>query len=478
MSTKIKRSRIWAHGSNTLISTVLFLGILVVVALIAERHPWRVDFSDSGNFSLSEQTRNILKAIDKPVEIKAFFATGAPEENKARDLLETYKYAGNKISYQFIDPDRHPEMATTYGIRTYGTVVVEGYGKKQPIPNLSEESLTNALLKLTREGRKKICFLVGQGERSAQPGDKDGYSTVRAALQKQDYAMADLNLLQVAQIPGDASLVVLAGPRKPLMPQEIEVLRSYLTNGGRLMALLDPYQDGGLRDFLKSYGIELSDDIVIDKLSRVFGGSYLMPVVMEYGNHKITDKFDVATFFPEARSVVAAKQPPAGVTVQVLASTSQNAWAERDLDAVKKGQVGFDEKIDLPGPVPLAVIAEMGKDVKQAPAKPPGSNPAEAAADDKAPPSRKACLLVVGNSSFADDTYFGLSGNADLFLNMVGYMAEEETLITIKPREKKGQPLLMTQGQVNLVALIVLVGVPLLVILSGLTVYRIRRSQR
>lgn len=475
MPTKIKRRRIWAYGSNTVISTVLFLGILAVVALIAERHPWRVDFSDSGDFSLTEQTRNILKSIDKPVDIKAFYATGAPEQGKAKDLLDTYKYCSDKLNYEFIDPDRRPEVANNYGVRTYGTVVIEGYGKKQPIQSLTEENLTNALLKLTREGQKKIYFLTGEGERSAKPGDKDGYSTVRAALQKENYATTDLNLLQQPKVPADASLVIVAGPRKPLMPEEIESLRSYLSSGGRLMALLDPYHDGGLRDFLKSYGIELSDDVVIDKLSRVFGGSYLMPVVMEYGRHKITDRFDVATFYPEARSVMAAKTPPKGVSVEVLASTSQNAWAERDLDAVKNGQVAFDEKIDLPGPVPLAVISSIGKEQEQ-----PAANPSEAKAakNGKDGEPKQGCLLVVGNSSFVADAYFGLSGNADLFLNMVNFMAEEENLITIKPREKQGQPLLLSQGQMDLVLGTELIGIPLLVLLSGFIVYRIRRSQR
>ena len=198
-----------------------------------------------GRFQPSEQTRNILKSIDKPVDIKGFYATGAPEQAKAKDLLDTYKYFSDKLNYEFIDPDRQPEVANSYGIRTYGTVVIEGYGKKQPIQSLTEENLTNALLKLTREGQKKICFLTGEGERSAKPGDKEGYSTVRAALLKENYATTDLHLLQQPKVPADASLVIIAGPRKPLMPEEIESLRSYVSGGGRLMTLLDPYQTAG-----------------------------------------------------------------------------------------------------------------------------------------------------------------------------------------------------------------------------------------
>lgn len=466
------------YGSNTVISTIFFLGILAFIALIAQSHPWRKDFTESGAFTLSEQTMNILKSIDKPVEIKAFFATA--DQGKARDLLDTYHYANDKVSYEFIDPDRQPEAAKRYDVRNYGSVVVEGYGKKQPIQTLDEETLTNAILKLTQQGQKTVYFLAGHGERSGIAGDKEGYSTVRSTLQKDNYKAADLNLLQQAEVPKDAAAVVVAGPRKPLMPQEIQSLKTYLDGGGRMMVLVDPFQDGGLRDFLKAYGILLADDIVIDKLSRVFGGSYTMPVVMQYGQHRITEGFNVATFYPEARSVTAAQDPPKGVKLDVLASTSENAWSERDMASVDSGKVSYDAKTDVIGPVPLVVIAQIDEskeksagDSQSAKEKDPG----KAAPDKKDLPSRKAELLVAGNSSFADDTYFGLSGNGDLFLNMANYLAQEETLITIKPREKAGKPILLSKGQGNLILWTCLFA-PLLALLSGVTVYRIRRSQR
>ena len=103
-------------------------------------------------------------------------------------------------------------------------------------------------------------------------------------------------------MPDDAAQVIIAGPKKPLLATEIDSLKQYLQKGGKLLVMLDPYQDGGLNDFLQGYGVELHDDIVIDKLSRVFGGSFLMPVVTQYGPHKITDGFNIATFYPEARS--------------------------------------------------------------------------------------------------------------------------------------------------------------------------------
>lgn len=482
MLLKNSQKRIWTYGSNTLITTLLFLGILGFIALIAERHPARLDLTESGKFTLSEQTRNILKSLDKPIHIKAFCATASSEQVRAQDLLDSYRYASKMMTFEFIDPDRQPEIARQYDIRTYGTLVLEGYERKQSTQTIDEEGLTNAILKLTRNEQKKIYFLVGHGEHSTQDANKDGYTNLKEALGRQNYAVAELNLLQKAKVPEDAAVVVLAGAQKSLMKQEIESLRSYVGRNGKLLVLVDPHREAGLRDFLKSYGVQLSDDVIIDKLSRVFGGSYLMPVVMNYGQHKITDGFGIATFYPEARSVQPTKEIPKGITVVPLASTSENAWAEKNLELLKQGQAGFDEKEDLPGPVTVAVISEIDVKEMKADASKGKSQPQKEQTkpeeEKKEKNPKKAYLLVAGDSDFVSNSNFGLSGNGDFFMNIVNYLAEEETLITIEPREKAGKPFLLSQGQARLMFWMVLVFVPLMVLVSGFAVYRIRRGQR
>jgi ABC-type uncharacterized transport system involved in gliding motility auxiliary subunit len=467
----------WAYGSSTIVVTVVFIGIVVFVALISERHFWRADFSEGGSFSLSEQTQKILDSLDQTVTVKAFFATGAPEQPRAKDLLDTFRYHGGKIEYEFIDPDRSPDVAKKYEVKAYGTLVLEGFGRKQSIQTADEQSMANALLKLSRGQQKKIYFLTGHGERSITDPEREGYSAVRAALQKENHAVEDLNLMQQAQVPEDAAVVVVAGPKKKLFDQEIASLESYLKRGGRLAVLLDPQQDAGMRDLLKRYGIELGDNIIIDKLSRVFGGSYLMPVVTEYGFHKISEGFSLMTFYAEARSVGAVKEPPPGARVEILASTSPNAWGEVNFDMLSQGQASQDEKEDLPGPVPIAVIAEIDVPAGKEGA---GDRKADPHKDDQAhsEPGPKGQLLVVGDSDFISNNYFELSGNGDLFLNMANFLTEEESLITIGAREPGARPMLMTPGQANLFLLTVMVLVPLSVILAGLGVYVKRRSQR
>ncbi len=472
-------SRTFRYGSNTLLKTIIFTAILVFIVLIVQNHPWRIDLTKSKDFTLTDQTQKILKSIKIPITIKAFYQEATRDKIKAQDLLDTYKYYCPNIKYEFIDPDRHPELAKQYDVKTYGTVVIEGAGKKQTITLLNEENLTNALMKLIQNKKKVIYFVTGHGEASINDFDKNGYSMVRRELEKENYEVKALDLLHTAKIPDDASVVIINGPKKSLMKAEIETLRKYLDNGGKLIVMLDPFYEGGLRKFLRDYGIGIRNDIVIDKLSRVFGGSYLMPVITKYTRHKITKNFNIATFFPESRSLSKVEKTKPGVHVMLIALTSSGAWAETDIKTLKeKNTASFDPNQDQQGPICLVMMSEVtpqkktsGKNSKNEEAK--GKDSKE---DNN--PKKKGQLVVFGDTDFANNTYFGLSGNGDFFLNVVNYLAQEENLISIKRPTKKGQPLILTSSQSKLVFLIPLVFVPLFVILCGLVVFRVRRKQK
>ncbi len=475
----IFRSRAFKHGSNTLLRTIIFTAILVFIVLIVQNHPWRVDLTESKAFTLTDQSQKILKSIKIPINIKAFFQEATRDKIKAQDLLDTYKYYCPNLKYEFIDPDRHPEVAKQYDIKTYGTVVVEGAGKKQTITVLNEENLTNALMKLIQTKKKTIYFVTGHGEADINAFDKNGYSMVRRELEKENYQVKTLDLLHTAQIPKDASVVIINGPKKSLMKPEIETLRKYIESGGKLVVMLDPFHDGGLKKFLKDYGIGIRDDIVIDKLSRVFGGSYLMPVVTKYTTHKITNNFNIATFFPESRSLTKVEKTRPGINVMLIALTSSGAWAETDIKTLReKNAASFDPNQDQKGPVCLAMMSEItpAEKTKEKTSNKENGDKVKSGKKDK--PKTRGQLVVFGDSDFANNAYFGLSGNGDLFLNVINYLAQEENLITIERPTKKGQPLILTSTQSRLVFLIPLVFVPLFVILCGLAVFRVRRKQR
>lgn len=470
MDQLFRKRRILAHGLHTSLSIILIVAILGLVGIIIERHPLRWDLTKSKSHTLSDQSRKIVESLDQEIKILAFFADD-DSKSKAQDLFESYKYISKLISYEFIDPDRNPSLAKKYDIKTYGTAVLEGYGKKETVTSVSEESITNAILKLTRSEKKKIYFVAGHGEHAIDDFGKDGYSTVKSSLEKDNYAVEKLVLAEKKGIPEDAAVVVVAGPKKNLFPEEVQTLEEYARKGGRLVIMLDPYYDGGLKNFLNSYGFELTDDMVVDKLSRVFGGSPLMPVVTQYGIHSITNNFNVLTFFPEARSLREAQKKPDKVTWIVLAQTSEAAWGETNRKLLEQNQATFDEKEDIPGPVTIAAVAEI---VNQDEPKQDES----VSDSSQKPKAIKSIITVFGDSDFASNTYFGIAGNGDLFLNTIHYLAEEQNLISIERRAKEGEPLVLTTSQMRLTFLISMIMMPFLVIVAATYVYMVRRAQR
>jgi ABC-type uncharacterized transport system involved in gliding motility auxiliary subunit len=461
----------WAYGTNTVISSVIFFIILVFIVLIAQQKPLRVALTSNSVFTLSQQTKNILKTIKKPVSIKVFIAStgsGSEDKGKIKDLLRSYAYLNKNIKYQMIDPATHPQMTKSFGVKTYGTLVMEGYGKKQIVQTPDEQAVTNALLKLQSKVQQKVYFLTGHGEHSLTVNGNDSFSVAKDALQKDLYKVGTLNLLEQGDVPADAAAVIIAGPQKPILPQEQKILAAYLARGGSVFLMLDPLTQTGMTNFVKGYGIDLGNDMVIDRLSRLFGVSPTIPVATQYGENPITKDFNEATFYPNARSVVPAKNPPSNVVLQTIASTSSSAWGDTNLDELKQGKASFDKAKDLSGPVPLIVLAT----IKTAQNPPP-----QGKVIAPAPTAKTGKLVVAGNSLFAANPYFNQLGNGDLFLNTVNYLTNQTDLITIQ-RPNVVKPLMLTRSQGLSFMWTVVILMPLAVLVTGIAVYRMRRSQR
>jgi ABC-type uncharacterized transport system involved in gliding motility auxiliary subunit len=461
---------------SSTVGFIAFVGILVFVALIGQRHPLRLDLTESKRYSISEQSQQIIKSLKDDLKIRAFYQESDPNREQTHDLLETYAYHSDKIKYQFIDPDLEPSLSKHYGIRSYETLVLEGFGKTQSIHSADEESITNAILKLTQEKQRKIYFLTGHGDREISNFDNDGYSSVKAAIEKENFQVKTLNLLVDPKIPDDADVVVVADPQKPLMPTELQALRHYLEQNGSVMILLEPFSDSGLPDFLGSYGITISAEIIVDTMSRVFGASYLVPVITEYGFHTITDGFNIACFFPTARSVDPAANVPESVDLTELASTSAYSWAETDFHFGQEEPPEFDQDKDKKGPINVAVISAITnrtpEDEKTSDAQTP-TKPS-----DLAYSTEQGQLLVFGDSDFASNGYFNLQGNSDFFLNSINFLAQQENLITIERPKKSAAPLTLSRSQGRLLFWVGLLLMPMLVLLSGLIVFKTRRKHR
>ena len=269
-------------------------------------------------------------------------------------------------------------------------------------------------------------------------------------------------LARAAKVPDDAALILVPGPKNDLFPQELEALDKYIARGGKVLFMVDPFQAEGMKKYLAKYGVTLGDDLVVEvnPLGRLFGIGPEVPVVSQYDPHPITKELGgQMTLFPLTRSVTPAKTPPKGVTLQSLAQTSDQSWGETDRAALQRGEAKPDPQ-DKKGPLPVAVVATI-----------------DAAAPPEGKKDAKARVVVVGTSNLATNQFVNAAGNRDFFLNAVSWLAEEEDLIAIRPRDPRQAPIILTATQGQVVFWLPVVILPGAVMLCGIVaVVRRRKS--
>lgn len=446
------------YGLNTAVMVLLLAGIIGFVEAVSYRHNARLDLTENKRHSLSPQTIQILKTLPINVEAVAFFRSDQPGKRVAEDLFKQYaRHAGDKFKWRSVDPDREPGLARRYGIESYGTVVLETKERSEKVTDAEEEKLTNGLVKLTRQGKRVVYVVQGHGEHELTNTDRPGFSEAKTAMERANYEVKPLVLARAAQIPDDASVVILPGPRVDLLVPELAALDNYVGKGGKLFVMADPVilnnsPADPLKDFVGRYGFTIGNDLVIElnPIGRLFGIGPEVPIIQQYESHPITrDMAGISTLFPLTRSVEPAKTPPAGTNVSALVKTSAESWAETSKAELQQGQVKPDAG-ETRGPLPVAAVATKDK----------------------------ARLVVYGTSSFAMNQFINLQGNRDFFLNTVSWLAEQEDQISIRPKETKSAPVFLSSQQAQAVFLLPVVILPGLVLVGGIVAVVKRRAAR
>jgi ABC-type uncharacterized transport system involved in gliding motility auxiliary subunit len=464
-------SRSTAYGANLAVVFVLLVAVLGLVNAFASKYNYRKDLTHSGMFSLSSQTVNLLKGLDRDVEALAFFQESSNDRAGVEDMLKEYGYVSDRFKYQLIDPDKNPGITKRYGVTEYGTIVLECGDKVEKITKggaTQEEDLTNALLKVVREGKKKIYFVEGHGEADIEDTGRTGYSQAKEALESQNYDVEKLFLMRQEEIPEDCALLITNGPEKAFLETEEQAVERYLARGGKALFMLDPAPSTGMTEFFAKYGVKVGEDVVVDvsPAGRLFGVDEFMPMAMSYPTHAITEGFNVATLFPYARSVEVAENVPPGETVESFLKTGQQSWAET---GPVTGEVRFDEGEDVRGPVSLGVAVTMeATDVPADTTMPSGETPGE----ESKPEAR---MVVIGDSEFANNSFLHFSGDEDFFLNIVSWLAEDEDMIAIRPKSPEDRRVALTARQTRLVMYLSLMVLPLSVLGLGVGVWLKRR---
>jgi ABC-type uncharacterized transport system involved in gliding motility auxiliary subunit len=463
------------YGGNTLVLVLAVLGLLGTLNYLAARHSKRIDLTKDQRFSLSDQTHKVVGGLQEDIKITYF--QRSLEMARGQDRLKEFEALSPRLKTEFVDPVKSPAKAQAYDVRgPWPILVLERGDKRERISSDSEQDITNALIKVTRDVTKTVCLLEGQGERSSEDSGERGFSGAKSSLTKALYQVKSVFLLREKTVPLDCTVLVVGGPEKDLVPETIAAIRDFVKQGGKALLMVEPELKESypnLVALLEDWNIAAGSDVVVDVsgMGQLFGFSELAPLAIEYPYHAITKDFRLPTLYGGARSMAAGQATPEGVLAQDLVKTSEQSWAESDLTL--KAPIQFDEGKDHKGPVSLAAVATVkGPTPAPTPAPSPLPSPAPAPEEPKAAEGR---VVAVGDVDFASNSLLGFQGNQDFFLNVVAWLAEDADLISIRPKEPENQALFLSRQAQQNVAWTALVILPGLFVLGGIASWWRRR---
>jgi ABC-type uncharacterized transport system involved in gliding motility auxiliary subunit len=436
------------HGINVL----LVLSILGMINYLGNKNFKEFDFTREKRNSLTDQTKKVISQIKTPLKMTLF--AKREEWGPILNLLKLYQGANNKVQIEAIDTDVRPDLVKANNITQNGTVIINHNGKETSFPIVDELSVTNAIIKIMRDGKVVLYFVSGHQELSCKESSEEGISEICRRLEGQNYQIKDLDLTKVSDVPNDATAVFVLGPVSGFLKQEVEILDKYVSRGGSFFLALAPAFKPELYDNLigivRPFGLDLGKDVVIDRLSTVQGAEATIPIVNKYETgHPITEGFNLRTVFPLSSSV---NLLPGKDLAQILAYTSDypGSWAETDLKGVSKGKAQFDEKNDLKGPVGLFGVAEGTK-------------------------QSTSRIVLLGSSSFLINAYQTQSGNTTLFLNTVSWMVNDEGIISFNRPGLEEYPVILSAQHLQMIFVISILVVPIVFFGAAIFIYRRRR---
>ncbi len=480
--------------TTAVFAVLLALAVAVVLNVMGQRWDTRWDLTATHRYTLSPQSVEIARKLDRQVEIIAFFTAGSPEETNFRDLLDNYTRATTLLKVEFHDPYSDPLLAEQFKLTsTAGTVILKSGDREQRLEyTFDEEAVTNALVKATSDTQHVLCAVEGHGERPARDDQSPtGLGVAVTKLEGQNYTVKTISLTTAPPTPAACEVVLVAAPEGELLAPERDRLAAYVAAGGKLVVLLEALVAPEFSADLARYGVKVGADVVVeaDPNRQVAGGDPTFVLLTEdsWDIHPITQAMKSGVILRTARSVGKGEDAP-WRTVQVLAHASDSSWAET---SVADGRVvaNPDEGVDVIGKVPLAVAVEVTDPAQLRTTSTPmdlasaaGAGPAvelAPSATKEAPtlpvaPGGK--VVVLGDADFAGNQMVLAGVNQDLLLNSVAWMVGEGEQIGIRANEAGKGKLTLDLVSMFLAGVVSLVAVPGLTIAGAIGTWLVRRK--
>ena len=458
MSAPITHARQTKYAAYVAIYGAAVLAILVVLNVLADRYNKSYDSTSNKRYSLSEQTTKIVKGLKQPATITYF--DQSTRFSQAKDVLDQYASLSPKVHVNYVDADKNVEQARAAGIKNYGTAIVQVGDRKEEAKGINEEGITGAFIRDLKSNTRTVCFVEGSGEHPIDDSDRNGYSKWKDLLGRDEYQAKSVNLVTKAEVPSDCTALVIGGPDGDYQQPEVDAIKKYVEDGGRAMFLLDPplklgrseiAENLALNKLLEGWGVTPQDDLILDlnPIGQLAGLGPQVALVTSYDSHAIVnDMSRHVTGFPLARSLETKNGDK--TTVEKLFSSSESSLATKKLNSP---EINPDDPKNIKGPLLLGVAGtyNTGKENSQ------------------------GRFVVIGSSSWAANSFLGFNGNRDLALNTINWLASDEDLISIRPKDREDRRITLTQSQMTWLKVSSQFFLPLIVIVGGLSVWWRRR---
>ncbi len=439
---------------------VFLAGLLVVIGLLAwlsTRYSVEADWTRGGRNTLSLDSRQLLDEMQDAIHITAFATENDAVREHIRDLVARYQRYKADVDLQFVNPDAEPERTRDLGITMDGELLIAFQGRSEKIQALSEQSLTNALLRIARQKQRKVVFLSGHGERDPAGQANHDFGQFGKLLAQKGVELTTLNLAENPAIPADTNLLVIADPRVSLLSGEVHLLNNYVGQGGNLLWLAEPATTAGLEPLAETLGVEFLPGVVVDATTQLFGiENPAFAIIPSYPVHPITREMNSLTLFPQA-SALEVEAPP-DWEAEPLLTTLDRSWTE--IGPIS-GTIRFDEDSDeRMGPLDIAYVFNRSRK---------STSPEEENGEQR--------VIVIGDSDFLSNAYLGNAGNVDLGLNLFNWLNHDDQFIAITARTAGDTNLELGKLSQTVIAFGFLFGLPLIMLGSGVGIWWRRRNR-
>lgn len=421
------------------------LGAAIALGALLGRYPQSFDITRAQSHTLSAASVAVLDALNAPVAITAYLPPEHPWRAQIEHLVSRYEREDADIELTIVDPASDPDKVRALQIRE-GELLVTSGGRTERTSEYTEQALSETLARLARGAEQWIVFVTGHGERSpTRPANHD-VSDWAGVLDKRGFKVQEINLAEY-QIPGNTGVLVIASPQLDYAPSETAAIAAYVEAGGDLLWFAEPDLPPQLAKLAGEIGFDPIPGTVVDPTTLAHGiDNPAFILVTRYAQHPALTAFD----YTSVMLLASGLHERAGADWQAtrLIHSSEHAWSET---GILEGNVGYDEGRDYPGPLPLALA--LTRELAD----------------------REQRIVVFGDGDFLANTYLQNSGNQDLGVRIVEWLARETTLVNVPSRAAEDNALKFEAWHEAVIGVVFLIGLPAAFALNGFLVWWRRR---